>query len=427
MPNVYVGSVNQAPRNADVVLGPEGDLFTGSKDFEQHFGTPTSVESDLLRIASSVFAADRAVKRGERELFARRFELSVPIVNIGRLEPLREALERALRFLSRDDWRIVYRHIAGQPEDDQPIECGQGTTLLLSGGLDSLAAAIELGRERRSAQLVSHITRNTVARNAQREIVRILAASGFQMPHYQFFVSSQDHARNPTHDEESSQRTRSFLFLVLAALAARRSRHSKVVWLAENGHMAIHLPLVPARVGAFSTHTANPEFISAMEGLLQGVLSAAISIENPFVYRTKAEIVALIRAVVPAAIGVTVSCWRSPRTGLQAAHCGGCIPCFIRRIAIEYQGTDATNYASDPWNQRLEDQPGDEVGRRNLVDLGIFVQEVERATDDEMMHQWPELFAPRTDAAEAIAMYRRFVGEARTVLARYPSIAAVLQ
>jgi hypothetical protein len=41
-------------------------------------------------------------------------------------------------------------------------------------------------------------------------------------------------------ERESSQRTRSFLFLVIASIAARRSGFHDVILIAENGQMAIH-------------------------------------------------------------------------------------------------------------------------------------------------------------------------------------------
>ncbi len=425
MTSVYVGSAKAAPKKVDILLEPTVNLRSGVEDFGEHFGKPTSLERDLLLVGAAVFAADRAVLRGEREEFDRRFDLSIPVVNAGQLGQRREDLERVLRFLSRDDWRLELRQEAGAVEKARKIDRGEGTTLLLSGGLDSLAAAIQLGQERRRAQLVSHTTRNRVTISAQKELVSLLRAAGYEMPHYPIFVSSQSDDRNPAHDQENSQRTRSFVFLILAALAARRSGHGRLVWLAENGHMAIHLPLVPARVGAFSTHTANPEFIQRMEAILGGLLGIDISIENPFLYRTKADIVEIIRAALPAGIAVSVSCWRTPRGKEQAIHCGVCIPCFVRRVALEFRGDDPTVYEKDPWRIPLENQPGDDTGRRNLVDLGIFVQRVEAASDDEMMHQWPELIALAGGAA--IAMYRRFVAEVRTVLAKYPSISAVLQ
>ena len=54
------------------------------------------------------------------------------------------------------------------------------------------------------------------------------------MTHRQFFVSSRS-GQDLTHDEENSQRTRSFLFLVLGSIAARRTGQHTLLYLAENG------------------------------------------------------------------------------------------------------------------------------------------------------------------------------------------------
>jgi hypothetical protein len=164
-----------------------------------------------------------------------------------------------------------------------------------------------------------------------------------------------------------------------------------------------------------------------MEAILSGILGIEITIENPFLYRTKAEVVEVVRTALPAGIVASVSCWRTPRGRGQAAHCGVCIPCFVRRVALEFGGADPTVYEKDPWRVPLQDQPAEDTGRRNLVDLGIFVQKVKAASDEEMMHHWPELIALAGDEGAAIAMYRRFVEEVRAVLSRYPLIAAVLQ
>ena len=67
-----------------------------------------------------------------------------------------------------------------------------------------------------------------------------------------------------------------------------------VVVIAENGQMAIHLPLTTARIGGFSTHTAHPEFVRMMGKLLSTLLDYPIRIENPFLYMTKAEVVAAV-------------------------------------------------------------------------------------------------------------------------------------
>ena len=94
-----------------------------------------------------------------------------------------------------------------------------GETLLFSGGLDSLAAAVEFGKKTQ-LHLVSHITRNQQTRSTQQELVSMLSQSGLTIPHDQFFVSSLD-AQNFDHDVESTQRTRSFLFYGIGSLGCQ--------------------------------------------------------------------------------------------------------------------------------------------------------------------------------------------------------------
>src|SRR5690606_8256303 len=55
----------------DHVLDTHSNLYTGERDFQEHIGEPTSLERDLLLLASAAFAADRASPRGEREDIAR--------------------------------------------------------------------------------------------------------------------------------------------------------------------------------------------------------------------------------------------------------------------------------------------------------------------------------------------------------------------
>jgi hypothetical protein len=73
------------------------------------------------------------------------------------------------------------------------------------------------------------------------------------LPHHRFFVSAKSAPPSPTlkFDSENSQRSRSYLFLTLAALCARRVGHDEVLVIAENGQMAIHLPITQARIGPY--------------------------------------------------------------------------------------------------------------------------------------------------------------------------------
>ncbi len=121
-------------------------LSTGESDFREAFGAVSTLESDLLLLAASVFAADRASQRGEREDFYRTIHVSVPITNISRLLPLRGAIEAVLRKLSDDGWTIELRSDGGAGERRRRMPKSRGRTLLFSGGLDSLAAAVEFSQ-----------------------------------------------------------------------------------------------------------------------------------------------------------------------------------------------------------------------------------------------------------------------------------------
>ncbi|MHB1191951.1 MAG: hypothetical protein ACYC6F_02805 [Longimicrobiales bacterium] len=416
------------PTTGRVTLRPGQNLITGIKSFEEAFGLSTSLEEDLLTLASAVFAADRGTARGERELVSRRIELTVPVVNAGRLAPLEGALELVLRELSNDSWRITLPQRSGEPEAPSNWPSANGKILLFSGGLDSLAAAVRLGDAEGLPHLVSHCTMNSRTREAQRALVAGLSRKGRAYPHDQLFVSARSDLKiGFDHQAEGSQRTRSFVFLVLGALVGRRVGRPDVVVLAENGQLAIHLPLSSARVGAFSTHTAFPDVLVGMEQFLGRVLGIPLRITNPFVHETKAEVIARVLAFCPELVPLTESCWRNARLGDGVTHCGECIPCFVRRIAIEANGQkDPTAYGCDPWTADVPLPAADDTGRRNIIDLAEFVVQFERLSDAEIMDEWPELYSHHIDASAVIAMYRRFAREARTVLDAYARVREVL-
>lgn len=413
--------------NCDYILEAGNNLFTGEADFVEVFGQPTSLEADLLLMSASVFAADRATARGECEDIARRIELHIPVVNTIRLLSLTQQIEKILRFLSNDAWRITLRQEPGESETKTEPADGNGRTLLFSGGLDSFAAAIEFGKQNKKLQLVSHRTRNQNIARAQQKLAAVLCDGGLNLPYYQFFVSSRDKGPSQLqHAQENTQRTRSFLFLILGALAARRAGHSEIVYLAENGPMAINLPLTHGRIGAFSTHTAHPDFLVAMEAFLSKALNMPLKISNPYVHLTKAEVVKKIVNSFPDTIPITRSCWRDARLPESVTHCGECIPCFIRRISIEYLMPDPTNYGRDVWSEEIGKLNPDDTGRRGTVELAEFVQQIERYSSEEIMSEWPELYSSNINPNKVIEMYKRFSQEARAVISRYPALESLL-
>src|SRR5438270_6600511 len=102
---VYVGFDSTPQAGFDVTLNLGEHVYTGHNDFGKRFGSVTSLEDDLLNLGAGILAVDRGLRRGEREDFARRVEISLPIVNIARIQPLVPAIERVLRLLANDYWK----------------------------------------------------------------------------------------------------------------------------------------------------------------------------------------------------------------------------------------------------------------------------------------------------------------------------------
>lgn len=100
---VYRGEQPQLPPGVDnpVWLCAGTNFLTGEDDFEAQFGVLTSLERDLLTLASGIFAADVAIRRGEREEIVRDVELTVPVVNFHALHSRRAELDEILHILSR--------------------------------------------------------------------------------------------------------------------------------------------------------------------------------------------------------------------------------------------------------------------------------------------------------------------------------------
>lgn len=334
-----VGAAAGSEPVGTLLLVPSENLVTGLESFRKEYSDFTTLEEDMLTVAAAIFACDLAFRRGEREEITRSIDLEVPVVNYHAFENTKDDLEMLLWTLSHDNWNLKFTRTDGQPEAKRTWPKGKGATILFSGGVDSFAGALELlvARGRDSVQLASHVTGNPVTRRSQDDLIsylemrfkgavnRIAVRSGGRNKGKCVFPSDAE--------REETQRTRSFMYLSVAALAARRSGHSELVLIAENGQMAIHLPLSVARIGAFSTHTAHPEFVAQAASFFSRILASELSVSNPYVYKTKSEVVATISIADRAALGQSVSCWRGARVP-SFNHCGDCVPCLVRRIGI---------------------------------------------------------------------------------------------
>jgi hypothetical protein len=216
---------------------------------------------------------------------------------------------------------------------------------------------------------------------------------------------------------ESSQRSRTFLFVGAAALVAALAGSDEVV-LNENGVMALHVPLTAARIGSLSTHTASPPILDRMRALAAAVLERPLRVENRLVNMTKPEVVGRAVALGHGADMLhTVSCWQIGRT---SRHCGICAPCLLRRVSCEHHGVTDIGYDADVFDDaKALDDPR---ARDNLAHFVSLIEDLGELSDIELEYEYPELLggAPAMSLGGAIALHRRWAGEAAGVLFSHP-------
>jgi hypothetical protein len=164
-----------------------------------------------------------------------------------------------------------------------------------------------------------------------------------------------------------------------------------------------------------------------MEQFLSSVLGQSFNVVNPYVNRTKAEVIAPVVKHLPEAIPISTSCWKNARLSGGATHCGFCIPCILRRISIETHRSDQTAYARDLFLEGLGTLAGADDGRRNLVDYGLFLRTILNTPAHEVIMVWPELISPNIVVADTLAMYKRAAVEAQSVFGKYPGLVQLLQ
>ena len=351
-------------------------------------GTEPTRLTDLIEIASYIFAADRTTKRGSQILkncgedWRRNFLIVVAV-----REPafwsrpeVKSALSEALGFASEDNWTfdfvdnerpapLQYYLAVG----DEQVDAAGGTSIVLfSGGLDSLAGAVEeLTTSNRHVVLVSH--RNTPAVGAiqKRLATRLATAYPRRVTH----VWVDNSLTGKLDDREETQRTRSFFFFAMAAVAAHIEKADRIRFF-ENGIMSVNLPIATQVVGARASRSTHPRTLKLLKDIADLVSDHEIGVDNPFIWETKAEVVrALASCQFAPLITTSYSCARS-RMGAAAfeRHCGTCVQCIQRRISTLGGGAaeldEAEGYSIDLFAGERE-KPDDRAMAFGSVELAL--------------------------------------------------------
>jgi hypothetical protein len=319
---------------------------------------PTETAADLAILAATVTAADTRISRkvDAQDTWTREIDLYIPVQDAARWTSAAGLIERTLKFLTGDHWRLVFR--ARHREHPQLVtrtsrtRAAYSSVCLFSGGLDSFIGAIDLLAAGQSPLFVSHYWENSTS--SQEICARRIGAVYGAMPprHVRARVGFNKNDFAHEMENEASTRGRSFLFFALAALAASGLRGQPVIHVPENGLISLNVPLDVLRVGAWSTRTTHPFYTARWQELLVA-LGIPATLENPYRFATKGEMLSQCRnaALAQRHVADTISCssiakarWLGQK-GAGLRHCGFCVPCLIRRAAVTAAiGTDPTAY-----------------------------------------------------------------------------------
>ena len=318
-------------------------------------GTEPKPLTDLIEIASYVFAADRTTGRGDLDDrgygpdWRRSFFLVIAVRDLAlwQRQDVNETLCEALNFLSEDEWRFEFadnqnpisiQDYLGLKEQDADASGGT-SVVLFSGGLDSLAGAVhELRHTNRHVVLVSH--RNLPGIGSRQR--RLAEQLEFAYPRRVTHIWVDNNLSSDFGRLEESQRTRSFFFTAMATVAAHIEGADRIRFY-ENGVMSVNLPIATQVVGARASRSTHPRSLQLLKDVVELVSMYSIEVDNPFIWKTKAEVVGEL-AITPQAglIVITVSCTRARTANrIFQPHCGTCIQCLQRRMATLAAGVGA--------------------------------------------------------------------------------------
>lgn len=368
---------------------------------------------DLLDIATYVFSADQAIHRGAKDVdtfgnnWRRHLHFVVPVrdLDFWQSGEVTQRLRGTLGFLSDDHYEFDFVKIKQRTSFQAFLNFNDNGQMLgfpeqvvmFSGGLDSLGGAIEeIINQKRRVVLVNH--RPTQKLDKRYAAIRELLdakATGNPPTHIRVTIHKKKWM-----NKEYTQRTRSFLFVSLGAAIANMLGQSSVRFY-ENGIISMNLPVCAQVVGGKATRTTHPRVLNGFQELLSLVAGESFTVENPFLWKTKGEVVDLVaKADCQAMIAPSISCTHTWEMTKEHSHCGTCSQCIDRRFAVIAAGMEA----NDP--------------------LGHYKVDcfTESRTKNEKVHEDKTMVASYLERANQVDN----VDGATQFMARYPEVARAL-
>ena len=392
------------------------------RDLFNRFGSPTPTALETLVLAASCYAIDKTVARaGSADRWTRNLDVEFPVVDPPRWQSATPALQQALSFLSGDEWTMSFTTMTGRafrPKRDRQSRSlvwlpEVDEVCLFSGGLDSLAGAIDLLASGKRVLLIGH--HDTGGPQSQQSALYQGMRPKYlgKVELHQVWISQRPGKANDT-----TLRSRSFIFLAAGFFAAKALGDDVPVCAPENGVIAVNVPLTPSRMGSCSTRTMHPFFLTNLQAALRP-LGMTNPLHTPFALSTKGEClercadVALLKRLADLSVSCSHPSRRQYWNRRASRNCGYCVPCIYRRAALYSIGVDeGMKYGRDICAGELSlDSPEESAN-----DFRAIVSYLRRDPSVEEIQREIHAIAPIASAKEHARTVRRGIEEVRAFL-----------
>jgi DpnII restriction endonuclease/queuosine biosynthesis protein QueC len=338
---------------------------------------------DLLEIAGYIYAADRMTKRGnpsqvEYHSWSREFHFFIKVRDhkFWKKKSIAENLNKLLSFVS-GDLSYNFTFVAegkdvGQVNlfDNENISIDKkenSAIALFSGGLDSLAGALDLlNKPNQNLILISHQSNNFAVTNIQKGIFNLLDKD-FPGRLQRFPFTCSLHGERAV---EETQRTRIFLYTCIA-YSLMSLADEKTIYVFENGMTSINFPKRQDMMNARSSRTTHPQTIFLLEQFFSGISPTPINVKQPFFNLTKTEVFEKIKKFGKLNyLNSTITCTKTFNISKKTSpsfHCGECSQCIDRRFASFSSSVDDYEVIYD--TDILKDSMKDDEGYTHMCDF----------------------------------------------------------
>lgn len=336
------------------------DLWNFTKDTE-------SSAFDFLLLAHIVYCIDRAIarKKFSTEGWTRYIRVvNIPIQNVSLFMQAKIKLQNAINFLTGDNWEFEFANaspIQYRSSIKGKYDCSDYAKIsLFSGGLDSLIGFVNEASslpESKKILLISHKELGKEGGDQSRILKKCEELDFFSVQYTQLQLNAglkQGSWKNklPT---ENTFRSRSLLFIAAGIYCAQAIPGNIPLIIPENGTISLNIPLEKGRRGACSTRTTHPTFLTRLSEALR-ILGITTPLENPYKYKTKADMMveacsnARKNLILQHLTHLSCSCAKRShnrywdKRGGEVRHCGCCLPCVYRRVALDAVVMDDMKY-----------------------------------------------------------------------------------